>query len=145
MFQQQAAMRYQQVQASTATPGELLLALYDGLFRFLRGAQLCFQNHQNAKGRELLSKSHAIVSELLLALDHGKAPELCARLEAIYDFCMGQMVLATANADAKLVGDVIRVLTPLQEAWQIAVPEARREASAGIDPPRTTGVYKRAG
>jgi flagellar secretion chaperone FliS len=145
MYQQQAAIRYQEVQASTATPGELLLALYDGLFRFLRGAQLCFQNNQNAKGRELLSKSHAIISELLLALDHSKAPELCARLEAIYDFCMGQMVLATTKADAKLVGDVIRVLTPLREAWQVAVPEAHREANAGPEPPRTTGVYRRAG
>ena len=142
---QQAAMKYEQVQASTATPGEMLLALYDGLFRFLRGAQLCFENNQNAKGRELLSKGHAIVSELLLALDHSKAPELCARLEAIYDFCMSEILAASAKADAKLVGEVIRVLAPLQEAWHTAVPEAYREAKAGTDPPRTTGVYPRAG
>ena len=142
---QQAAMKYQQVQASTASPGELLLALYDGLFRFLRGAQVCFERKQTVGGRELLSKSHAIVSELLLALDHSKAPELCARLEAIYDHCMGQILAASVRTDAKLVGDVIRVLTPLQEAWHIAVPEAHREANAGVEPPRITGVYRRAG
>ena len=125
---QQAALRYEQVQATTSSPGEILLALYDGLFRFLKGAKLCFDNKQQVKGRELLSKSHAIVSELLLALDHSKAPELCARLESIYDYCMGQIVQANIKTDTQIISDVIRVLTPLREAWVSAVPEALRQS-----------------
>jgi len=126
---QQAARRYEQVQATTSSPGEVLLALYDGLFRFLRGAELCFQNKQLVKGRELLSKSHAIISELLLALDHGKSPELCFQLESIYDYCMGTIVQANIKTDAQLISDVLRVLTPLREAWIQAVPEALRQSS----------------
>ena len=126
---QQAARRYEQVQATTSSPGEILLALYDGLFRFLRGAELCFQNKQLVKGRELLSKSHAIISELLLALDHGKSPELCFQLESIYDYCMGTIVQANIKTDAQLISDVLRVLTPLREAWIQAVPEALRQSS----------------
>jgi flagellar protein FliS len=126
---QQAARRYEQVQATTSSPGEVLLALYDGLFRFLRGAELCFQNKQLAKGRELLSKSHAIISELLLALDHNKSPELCAQLESIYDYCMGHIVQANLKTDVQMISEVIRVLTPLREAWNVAVPEAMRETS----------------
>jgi flagellar protein FliS len=103
--------------------------LYDGLFRFLRGAELCFQNKQLVKGRELLSKSHAIISELLLALDHGKSPELCFQLESIYDYCMGTIVQANIKTDAQLISDVLRVLTPLREAWIQAVPEALRQSS----------------
>ena len=142
---QQAAMKYEQVQAFTATPGELLLALYDGLFRFLRGAQLCFENKQNAKGRELLSKCHAIISELLLALDNSKAPDLCNQLEAIYDYCMDRILSANQRTDASMIADVIRVLTPLHEAWKTAVPEAMRQANVGSEPTRTTGVYSRSG
>lgn len=142
---QQAALKYQQVQASTATPGELLLALYDGLLRFLKGAKVCFENKQNAKGRELLSKSHAIVSELLLALDHDRAPELCAQLEAIYDYCMDRILTANTKTDPQMIADVIRVLLPLHDAWQRAVPEAQRQANASAEPPRTTGVYRRTG
>ncbi len=125
---QQAALKYAQVQATTSSPGETLLALYDGLFRFLRGAKLCFDNKQQVKGRELLSKSHAIVSELLLALDHSKAPELCAQLESIYDYCMGQIVQANIKTNTQIISDVIRVLTPLREAWVAAVPEALRQS-----------------
>lgn len=142
---QQAALKYQQVQASTATPGELLLALYDGVFRFLRGAQVCFENKQNARAREMLSKSHAIISELLLALDHAKAPELCNQLQAVYEYCMDRILQASARTDVQCIADVIRVLTPLQEAWKVAVPESQRQTSSGPEPPRTTGVYRRSG
>ena len=123
----QAARRYQEVQSSTATPGEILLALYEGLFRFLKGAKLCFENKQLARGRELLSKSHAIISELLLALDHSKAPELCAQLEAIYEYSMSQILQANLKTDANVIGDILRVLTPLRDAWVEAVPEALRQ------------------
>lgn len=120
------ARRYQQVQATTATPGELLLALYDGLFRFLKGAKLCFENGQQAKARELLSKSHAILSELYIALDHAQAPELCATLESIYAYCMATVLECNIKSDPNLINDVLRTLTPLKEAWAVAVPEAIR-------------------
>jgi flagellar secretion chaperone FliS len=125
-----AAQRYNQVRASTSTPGELLLALYDGMFRFLNGAKVCFENKQEARGRELCSKARAIVSELLMALDHKAAPELCANLSAVYDFALSR--LSDANRDAKPVHveEVIRALTPLREAWALAVPKAIAEAGA---------------
>jgi flagellar protein FliS len=125
----QAARRYQQVQSSTSTPGEILLALYEGLFRFLKGAKLCFENKQHVRGRELLSKCHAILSELLLALDHPKAPELCAQLESIYEYCMSMILQANLKTDANMIDDILRVLTPLQDAWTEAVPEAHRQSN----------------
>lgn len=123
------ARRYQQVQASTLTPGELLLALYDGLFRFLRGARVCFDNGQPAKARELLSKCHQIISELMIALDYAQAPELCAQLAAVYDFCLERLIQATVQGKANPIDDVVRALTPLKEAWGVAVPDAVRNQS----------------
>ncbi len=125
-----AVDRYKQVRAQTASPGELLLALYDGLFRFLNGAKYCFEKGEMAKGRELISKSHAIVSELYIALDHSAAPELCERLEGLYGFAMDQLTRANATSDPQPIADVIQVLTPLKEAWHEAVPQAAREAGA---------------
>jgi flagellar secretion chaperone FliS len=120
------ARRYQQIQASTSTPGELLLALYDGLFRFLKGAKLCFENKQTAKAREFLSKSHAILSELYIALDYSQAPELCGQLESIYGYCMGLVLQCNLKSNPALIDDILRALTPLKEAWTVAVPEATR-------------------
>ena len=128
MLDTSAAARYAQVRNTTSTPGELLLALYDGLFRFLNGAKSCIDNKQLPRARELLSRSHAILSELTIALDHSLAPELCAQLEGLYEFCIDRIQFASRKADAKSIEEVTRVLTPLREAWTIAVPKAIQEA-----------------
>lgn len=124
-----AVNRYKEVQVQTSTPGELLLALYDGLFRFLNGARHCFETGSRPKGSELVSRSHAVISELFLALDHDKSPELCAHLASVYDFCLSRLTEANLKGDAQAVTDVIRVLTPLREAWRIAVPKAAQESA----------------
>lgn len=122
-----AAQRYSQVRMTTSTPGDLLLALYDGLFRYLNQAKVCVQANQMARGRELLSNCYAILSELYIALDHSMAPDLCANLEALYGFCMDRVMLASRKALVEPIDEVVRVLTPLREAWHIAVPQAIRE------------------
>lgn len=125
-----AAARYTQVRNTTSTPGELLLALYDGLFRFLNGAKACIENKQMPRARELLSKCNAIISELVIALDHEVSPELCGQLEGLYGFCIDRIQIASRKASVSAIEEVTRVLTPLREAWAIAVPKAIQEAHA---------------
>lgn len=122
-----AANRYRQVVASTSTPGELLLALYGGLFRFLRQARLLLENKQRGRAAELISKARAIIAELDMALDHEVAPELCQNLTALYGFCLDRLRLACREDSVQAIDDVIRALTPLHQAWQLAVPKAQRE------------------
>ncbi|HEX2669448.1 MAG TPA: flagellar export chaperone FliS [Polyangiaceae bacterium] len=130
MLESAAAARYAQVRNATSTPGELLLALYDGLFRFLNGAKTCFENKQSPRARELLSKCNAIISELMIALDHDVAPELCGQLAGVYQFCIDRLQVASRKSDVTPIEEVTRVLTPLREAWIIAVPKAIQEAYA---------------
>ena len=130
MLESAAAARYTLVRNTTSTPGELLLALYDGLFRFLNGAKACIENKQLPRARELLSKCHAIISELMIALDHDVAPELCGQLEGLYQFCIDRIQVASRKSEVTAIDEVTRVLTPLREAWIIAVPKAIQEAHA---------------
>lgn len=126
-----AANRYTQIRNSTSTPGELLIALYDGLFRFMNGARICIEKKEMGRARELLSKAYAVVSELYIALDHEVAPELCEQLEGLYGFAMDRLTTCSRKGDINALDEAIRVLTPLREAWKIAVPEAQREAAGG--------------
>ena len=124
---QTAAAQYKRVRATTSNQGELLLALYDGLFRFLNGSKICLEKGEFIRALELNSKAHAILSELHLALDPNIAPELCANLGPLYVFCMDRLRTASRQNDPTVVAEVIRVLTPLREAWQLAVPKAVKE------------------
>ena len=54
-------------------------------------------------------------------------PELCANLEALYGFSMDRVMQASRKGQLEPIDEVIRVLTPMREAWQQAVPQAARE------------------
>jgi flagellar protein FliS len=122
-----AVSRYKQVVASTSTPGELLLALYGGLFRYLRQARLMLEAKQRVRAAEHVSKARAILCELDLALDHDVYPELCQNLSALYGFALERLRIAAREDSTQALDEVIRVLTPLYQAWQLAVPKATIE------------------
>ncbi len=125
------AARYQAVQIRTEDPGEALVALYDGLFRFLNVARYGLRNGQRARAGEALSKAHAIISEFYLALDHSKAPELCANLSALYTFCLERLTTANVKNDADPLDEVVRVLGPIRDAFTTVVrAEAAKSAEA---------------
>lgn len=121
MISASAIHRYKSVQVTTCSPGELLLLLYGGLFRFLGEAAAAIRRGDRATAGERIGRSHEILGELAASLSASVAPELCANLEGLYLFCMGRIVEANLHQDAARVDDVIRILTPLREAWTTAV------------------------
>jgi len=135
MIQADAISRYKQVVVSTSTPGELLIALYNGLFRYLRQARLLIEKKERGKAAERISHARAIIVELELALDHEVHPELCANLSGLYGFCLDRLRLATRENSTQAVDEILRVLEPLRVAWEIAVPKATAEQGR-LDNPR---------
>ena len=124
--------RYQSVRVTTSTPGELLLMLYDGLFRFLGEASSALKSGNRALAGTRVDKAHAILTELTAGLNPKYAPQLCANLEAVYGFCMTHLVEANIHQDPRRIENVLRVLAPLREAWITVVrsPEAQAQAQA---------------
>ena len=120
---QTAIARYGAVKVTTASPGQILVMLYDGLLRFLREAQVAIVAKECAKSGERIGRSLAILDQLLIGLDPKHAPELCERLQSLYVFCIQRLVRANVERNADMVGDVVRVLSPLRDAWSTAVLE----------------------
>ena|SRR5665213_2768090 len=120
--------RYQKVQVTTCSPGELLVMLYDGLFRFLGEAKTKMEEGDRNRAAELISKSHKILQHLLGGLNYEIAPELCKNLQSLYVFSMGHIVQANLQQKPEKLADVLRVLTPLREAWTTVVRGAKIEA-----------------
>lgn len=120
---QAAIARYGAVKVTTANPGQILVMLYDGLLRFLREAQAAFVAKERARAGERISRSLAILENLLTTLDPTHAPELCERLQALYIFSIQRLVRANVEQNPEMVGEIIRVLTPLRDAWSTAVAQ----------------------
>lgn len=125
-----AVNRYKQVLVSTSSPGQILIALYSGIFRFLNGGKLALQKGELARGREQLSRAQAIIHELDMALDHDVFPELCGNLQGLYQFSIDRIQKARLKGDTQPIDEVVRVLAPLREAWSIAVADAAKQSAA---------------
>jgi flagellar protein FliS len=119
---------YQAVQIRTSSPGEVLLALYDGIFKFLQVAKHAIRARNVARAGEALSRAHAIISELYGSLDHAAYPELCTNLAKLYDFCLTRLTYANRHRDVAVIDEIIRVLTPIREANREAVKRVAADA-----------------
>src|ERR1700677_2600575 len=112
---QVALARYGAVKVTTASPAQVLVMLYDGLLRLLREAQGAMAEKRRGKAGERISRSHAILQQLVGGLDPEQSPLLCERLQAIYLFCMQRLLQANLEQDAEKIGEIIRLLTPLRD------------------------------
>lgn len=123
-----ALNRYKNVQVKTSSPGEVLVMLYDGVFRFLGEAKASMLAGDRTRAAERISRSHAILQQLLFGLNHEVAPELCQNLQNLYLFCMRQIVEANIQQKPESIDNALTVLQPLREAWVTVVKGAQATA-----------------
>jgi flagellar secretion chaperone FliS len=122
------ARKYRAAQIESASPGQILLALYDGCIRFCRAAQAQIEAGDVPGKGQSISRAVAILGELRSTLDHEVSPELCDSLERLYVFFQQQLSLANIRMDAGSIGPVVRILSDLRDAWQTAIGEVEGAA-----------------
>jgi flagellar protein FliS len=111
---------YQEQAVLTATPGQLVVMLYDGAIRFLRQADAALGEEAVAHAHDRMNRAEAIVDELLSTLDmsHGAIPQ---NLEGIYVFWKKLLWEVRIERDREKLAVLIRQVANLREAWaQIA-------------------------
>ena len=115
--------RYRQVQINTASPGKLILLLYQGAIAALKKAvELIDRKDYVGKG-ECLLKAQDIVMELNLALDMS-AGEIASSLRRLYLYVYRRLVDANLELDKEAVRESIGILEDLFSAWEVAVQQA---------------------
>jgi flagellar secretion chaperone FliS len=108
---------YKQQSILTATPGQLVVMLYDGCLRFLQQGALSMRDGNIAEAGSRLSRAEAIVEELLSTLDMEKGGVIASRLQGIYVFCVRHLMEARLERDAKKIDKVAELLSELRDSW----------------------------
>jgi flagellar protein FliS len=116
---------YQKTQVTTAKPEKVLLMLYEGAIKFNKLAILKMKEKNVAEKGKNISKTLAIVSELMNTLDHEKGGQLAADLENLYMFIMDKLIEANMYNKIEELEVVERLLTTLYTAWQDVVNNPR--------------------
>jgi flagellar secretion chaperone FliS len=127
MLNRSAINRYKAVKVKTASPGQVLVMLYDGLLRFLAEGRDAMKAGNPGRAGEKIDRAFAIVSELLSTLRPEVAPELCEQLQGVYMFCMDQISQANIKQEPKLLDDCIQVLEPIRDGYRQVVEQGAGE------------------
>ncbi len=116
---------YRQGAVLAATPGELIVMLYDGARRFLRQASVAMREGQVERAHNTLRRAEMIVAHLDAVLDYEQG-EVAERLHAIYQFCLAHLNAARNTQDAGKLEEVGELLGELREAWSQVSEEVAR-------------------
>jgi flagellar secretion chaperone FliS len=108
---------YKQQSILTATPGQLVVMLYDGCLRFLQQGALAMRDGNLAEAGTRLARAEAIVDELLSTLDMEQGGQIASRLQGIYVFCIRLLMEARLERDADKVEKVGELLSELRDSW----------------------------
>jgi flagellar secretion chaperone FliS len=112
---------YRQQSILTATPGQLVVMLYDGCLRFLHQAAHAMRGGDMAESNVRLIRAEAIIDELHATLDLEQGGVVASRLQGIYVFCNRHLLEARSAQEPEMIEKVSELLAELRDAWaQIA-------------------------
>jgi flagellar protein FliS len=108
---------YKQQSILTATPGQLVVMLYDGCLRFLNQAAHAMREGNGPETDARLQRAEAIIDELLSTLDLEQGGVIASRLQGIYVFCSRHLLEARAARDPEMIDRVAELLAELRDSW----------------------------
>jgi flagellar protein FliS len=115
--------QYRETQIKTASPGRLLLMLYDGAVRFINVALKALQTEP--KDLEIahnnIIKVQNIITELTITLNMEKGGEIAVNLKEIYSFMRNHLVEANLKKDYNILIEVKSLIEELRDGWREVV------------------------
>jgi flagellar protein FliS len=128
------AARYRDAELASATPGQLVVMLFDKMLLTLRRARVAIDAADIEQRTTQLIAATEMVTELRVSLDHEAGGDISRNLDALYVFMLQELHAASRQLDGKRVDVVLRLATELREAFagaqqQLAgAPTAARSA-----------------
>lgn len=111
------AATYRDTRIQTASPGKLILLLYEGAIKFSRLAIKHIEAKEIEKAHNYIIKTQNIVTELDITLDMKNGGEIAKNLRMLYDFINRHLVKANVEKKAEYIEEVLKLLKQLYEAW----------------------------
>jgi flagellar protein FliS len=130
------AKSYKASSVQTASPGKLVLMLFDGYLRFTAAATKSWDEPDLIKKNEGINnnliKAQNIVTELQSSLDLTVPGDLPGTLYRLYDYVLTNLQQANINKDVQKVVEADKVITELREAWSEMLTQNPENTSPSV-------------
>jgi flagellar protein FliS len=122
MVAQDCARAYRANSVLTASPGQLVLMLYDGALNALAVARGAFDMPAKDIRRfetinKQLSKARNIIAELQGRLDFQAGPEFAEIMHRLYDYYNRRLLEANMRKQIEPIIEVQGLLTQIRDSW----------------------------
>lgn len=137
MVAQDYARTYRANSVLTASPGQLVLMLYDGALKALSIAREGFARPpDDARRFEVINaqliKAQNIISELQGTLNHDAGGDVSRTLERLYDYHLRRLTEANLRKQVEPVIEVERLLRELRDGWAEMLRKSEPTGSSGM-------------
>jgi flagellar protein FliS len=112
----QSQASYLEQQVLTASRGQLVVLLYDGIVRFLRQADVALSEGAAAHANDRIGRAEAIINELHVTLDMRQG-QIAENLEGIYVFWKKCLWEVRLQRDREKLERVMKMVLSMREAW----------------------------
>jgi flagellar protein FliS len=111
------ASRYRDAELASATPGQLVVMLFDKLLLTLRRARLAADARKIELRCESLLSASEMITELRCNLDHAQGGAIAANLDQLYGFMLHELAEANRLQDGARIDVALRIATELRDAF----------------------------
>jgi len=129
-IQNKNSKKFLQNMVNSASPGQLLLMLYDGAIQWLHMSRKEIEVNKKelpnwTNFNEYIKKTMAILDHLKVSLRPEVGEELNNRLMALYDFYQKQLIEATLEKEDSKIIFVMEQIKDLRATWEKAVKQSQ--------------------
>jgi flagellar secretion chaperone FliS len=112
---------YRRVATQTASPGQLVLMLYDGALKFLETAMTGFNYQDPLLFNQTISnniiRAQAIIHEMNASLNMKDGGEVASNFRRLYNYFYRRLTVANRTKKKEPIEEIIARLRVLRDSW----------------------------
>ena len=111
------AARYRDTDLASASPGRLIVMLYDQILLSLRRARIALDAGQIETRAMQIIRASDMITELRVSLDHVQGGAIAANLDALYAYMLAELLDANRRQDPVPLDRVLVIARELRDAF----------------------------
>jgi flagellar protein FliS len=124
------AAAYREREVAAATPGRLLVMVYDHVLANLARATIAHENNLPEARLEAVARARDGIAELMATLDFERGGAIAVQLQGLYAFQLSELATAGSRFDALAVARVSAMIRELRDAFATVVDQTAKTTAA---------------
>lgn len=129
MSSQSVHQAYKNNSVSTASPGELMLMLYNGCLKFLGKAKVSITEKNIQEKNVNLQKTQKIIQELMVTLDMNI--EISHSMMQMYEYMNHRLIEANMKNDVAIIEEIEGYIIDFRDTWKQVIQINRQKQFTG--------------